>query len=138
MIVLLGINDITFPAVPGMPPTEAVTADDLIWGFKQIVERAHAHGIKVAGATILPVEGVSTYTESGEAIRQAVNQWIRTERRLRRRHRFRRCGARSRESEAAAARTSILAITSIRTTRVTRRWRRRSMSPSSGEDGRHA
>jgi len=31
----------------------------------------------VAGATILPVEGVSTYTESGEAIRQAVNQWIR-------------------------------------------------------------
>jgi lysophospholipase L1-like esterase len=35
-------------------------------------------GIKVAGATILPVEGVNTYTESGEAIRQAVNQWIRT------------------------------------------------------------
>ena len=78
MTVLLGINDITFPAVPGMPPTEAVTADDLIWGFKQIIERAHAHGIKVAGATILPVEGVNTYTESGEAIRQAVNQWIRT------------------------------------------------------------
>jgi lysophospholipase L1-like esterase len=78
MIVLLGINDITFPAVPGMPPTEAVTADDVIWGFKQIVERAHVHGIKVAGATILPVEGVNTYTETGEAIRQAVNQWIRT------------------------------------------------------------
>jgi lysophospholipase L1-like esterase len=78
MTVLLGINDITFPAVPGTPPTEAVTADDLIWGFKQIIERAHAHGIKVAGATILPVEGVNTYTENGEAIRQAVNQWIRT------------------------------------------------------------
>jgi lysophospholipase L1-like esterase len=78
MIVFLGINDITFPAVPGMPPTEAVTAEDVIWGFKQIVERAHLHGIKVAGATILPVEGVSTYTESGEAIRQAVNRWIRT------------------------------------------------------------
>jgi lysophospholipase L1-like esterase len=78
MTVLLGINDITFPAVPGMPASEAVTADDLIWGFKQLIERAHAHGIKVAGATILPVEGVNTYTESGEAIRQAVNQWIRT------------------------------------------------------------
>jgi lysophospholipase L1-like esterase len=78
MIVFLGINDITFPAVPGMPSTEAVTADDLIWGFKQIVERAHTHGIKVAGATILPVEGVNTYTATGEAIRQAVNQWIRT------------------------------------------------------------
>jgi lysophospholipase L1-like esterase len=26
----------------------------------------------------MPVEGVPTYTESGEAVRQAVNQWIRT------------------------------------------------------------
>lgn len=78
MIVMLGINDITFPAVPGMPATEAVTADDLIWGFQQIIERAHAHGIKVAGATILPVAGVGTYTEGGEAIRLAVNQWVRT------------------------------------------------------------
>ena len=78
MTVLLGINDITFPAVPGMPASEAVTADDLIWGFQQIVERAHLQGIKVAGATILPVQGVATYTEGGEAIRQAVNRWIRT------------------------------------------------------------
>ena len=78
MTLMLGINDITFPAVPGMPPTEGVTADDVIWGLRQIVERAHEHGIKVAGATIMPVGGVSTYTEGGEAIRQAVNQWIRT------------------------------------------------------------
>ena len=78
MTVLLGINDITFPAVPGAAPSEAVTADDLIWGFQQIIERAHRHGIKVAGATIMPVEGVNTYTAGGEAIRQAVNTWIRT------------------------------------------------------------
>jgi lysophospholipase L1-like esterase len=77
MIVLLGINDITFPAVPGIPSTEAVTSDDLIWGLQQLVERAHLHGIKVAGATIMPVGGVSTYTDSGEKIRQAVNSWIR-------------------------------------------------------------
>lgn len=68
MTVLLGINDITFPAVPGMPATEAVAADDLIWGFRQMIERAHTHGIKVAGATILPFEGVGTYTEGGEAV----------------------------------------------------------------------
>ena len=78
MTVLLGINDITFPAVPGAAATEAVTADDLIWGFQQIIERAHRHGIKVAGATIMPVEGVNTYTDAGEAIRQAVNRWIRS------------------------------------------------------------
>jgi len=78
MIVLLGINDITFPAIPGMPSTEAVTADDLISGLHQLVERAHTHDIKVAGATIMPVGGVNTYTEPGEATRQAVNRWIRT------------------------------------------------------------
>ncbi|MEP7308558.1 MAG: SGNH/GDSL hydrolase family protein [Acidobacteriota bacterium] len=78
MTVLLGINDITFPAVPGASPDEAVTADDLIWGLQQIIERAHRHGIKVAGATIMPVEGVNTYTDAGERIRQDVNRWIRT------------------------------------------------------------
>jgi enterochelin esterase-like enzyme/lysophospholipase L1-like esterase len=78
MTVLLGINDITFPAVPGAAPTEAVSADDLIWGLQQLIDRAHRHGIKVAGATIMPVQGVNTYTEAGEGIRQAVNRWIRT------------------------------------------------------------
>jgi lysophospholipase L1-like esterase len=78
MTVLLGINDITFPAVPGAAASEAVTSDDLIWGLQQIIERAHRHGIRVAGATILPVEGVNTYTDAGERIRQDVNRWIRT------------------------------------------------------------
>ena len=78
MILLEGINDITFSAIPGIPPGQAVTAEDLIWGYRQILERAHMHGIKVVGATIMPVEGVPTYTEAGESVRQAVNQWIRT------------------------------------------------------------
>ena len=64
MILLEGINDITFSAIPGIPPGQAVTAEDLIWGYRQIIERAHMHGIKVVGATIMPVEGVPTYTES--------------------------------------------------------------------------
>ncbi len=77
MTLLEGINDITFSALPVFS-TEVVTADDLIGGYRQIIERAHMHGIKVAGATIMPVGGVSTYRESGEAVRQAVNQWIRS------------------------------------------------------------
>ena len=77
MTLLEGINDITFSALPVFS-TEAVTAEDLIGGYRQIIERAHMHGIKVAGATIMPVGGVSTYHESGEAVRQAVNQWIRS------------------------------------------------------------
>jgi lysophospholipase L1-like esterase len=75
--LLEGINDITFSAIPVFA-SEAVTAEDLIGGYRQIVERAHMHGIKVAGATIMPVGGVATYRESGESVRQAVNQWIRT------------------------------------------------------------
>jgi lysophospholipase L1-like esterase len=78
MTLLEGINDITFSAIPGMPPGEKVTPEDLIWGYRQIIARAHMHGIKVAGATIMPVEGVATYTASGERVREAVNHWIRT------------------------------------------------------------
>jgi lysophospholipase L1-like esterase len=89
MIVLLGINDIGFPRVrmPGAKGTEAkegpfaseaVSADEMIVGLKQIVGRAHAHGIKVLGATLTPFEGTNVYNESGETIRQAVNKWIRS------------------------------------------------------------
>ncbi len=60
MTLLEGINDITFSALPVFSK-EVVTAEDLIGGYRQIIERAHMHGIKVAGATIMPEGGVSTY-----------------------------------------------------------------------------
>jgi lysophospholipase L1-like esterase len=91
MIVLEGINDITFPHIrlPGAKTGDSssneapfksqfVSADELIAGLQQIIVRARAHGIKVYGATIMPCEGVNTYSDEGEAIRQAVNKWIRT------------------------------------------------------------
>jgi lysophospholipase L1-like esterase len=55
-----------------------VTADDVIGGLRQIVERAHVHGIKVLGGTLTPYAGAAYYDEKGEASREAVNQWIRT------------------------------------------------------------
>jgi lysophospholipase L1-like esterase len=89
MIVLLGINDIGFPRIrmPGAKGTDAkegpfksqaVSADEMIVGLQQIIGRARAHGIKVFGATLTPFEGTNSYDESGEAIRQAVNKWIRS------------------------------------------------------------
>jgi acetyl esterase/lipase/lysophospholipase L1-like esterase len=78
VILLEGINDISFPAIPGAPASERITADDLIFGYREIIARAHLHGLKVLGATILPWEGVWTYSEQAEAIRQAVNRWIRS------------------------------------------------------------
>jgi lysophospholipase L1-like esterase len=73
LIVLLGINDIGFPG--------AVTADEIIAGHRQIIDRAHAMGLKVYGGTLTPFQAFLPglyYTAVGEAQRQTVNQWIRT------------------------------------------------------------
>lgn len=78
VILLEGINDINFAAIPGMPASEAVTAEDLIAAYMQFIDRAHLHGIKVMGATIAPTEGTWLYSDKTEALRQAVNSWIRT------------------------------------------------------------
>ncbi len=75
VILLEGINDINMRARAEGPG--ALTAEELIWGYRQIVARCHAHGIKVMGATLTPEEGVPTASERGEAIRLAANQWIR-------------------------------------------------------------
>ncbi len=77
LIVLEGINDIRHTGIDrdlGMPP---VTVADLIMAHKQIIERAHAHGVKVIGATLTPFEG-SLWTPENEAKRQAVNDWIQS------------------------------------------------------------
>ena len=73
-IVLLGINDI------GAPASEAVTVDELIAGYRQLIERAHQRGITIFGATLPPFEGATMpgfYTPEGEQKRQAINEWIR-------------------------------------------------------------
>ena len=89
LIVLEGINDIGFPRSkmgnmpknPNFNPpdfaSELVSADEIIAGLKQIIVRAHEHGIKVLGATMMPFQGSPAYDADGEAIRQAVNKWIR-------------------------------------------------------------
>ncbi len=75
LIVLEGINDIGISSMMG---GAAVSASELIAAHKQLIERAHMHGIKAVGATLLPYGGAAYYSEKGEAVRQAVNQWIRT------------------------------------------------------------
>jgi lysophospholipase L1-like esterase len=59
-------------------PAQFVSADELITGLRQLAERAHEHGIVAFGATITPFDGSMIFSEEGEAIRQAVNDWIRT------------------------------------------------------------
>jgi len=78
LMMLEGINDIGNSSTGGNSNSGPLTADDLIWGLRQVVDRAHQHGIKVIGCTILPYEGAAYFREEGEAIRQKVNEWIRT------------------------------------------------------------
>jgi lysophospholipase L1-like esterase len=81
VILLEGTNDLGFLA-----RTERTTAAQhdalvhrVIGAYEQLVARAHAQGIKVIGATILPYVGSGYYQPgpSNEADRQKVNQWIR-------------------------------------------------------------
>jgi lysophospholipase L1-like esterase len=77
LIFMESINDIGHAEGPTNPSHDA-TAEDLIAAFTQMAERAHIHGIKVIGVTLTPYTGANYSSPSGEAIRQAVNQWIRT------------------------------------------------------------
>ena len=70
VVVLEGINDLRNDPL--------MTANDLIGGYRQLIARAHARGLQIYGATLLPCEGANRWTPEVETIRQAVNEWIRT------------------------------------------------------------
>lgn len=76
VILLEGINDINIRG--RTDALGSLTAEELISGYKQLIERCHSYGIRIVGATIMPEEGVPTASERGEQIRQAANAWIRT------------------------------------------------------------
>lgn len=79
IVLLEGINDIGTSGPGGMfGDTPLVAPEDLIGAYVQIIARAHEHGIKVIGATILPFEGAMYYSAEKEAVRKTVNEWIRT------------------------------------------------------------
>jgi lysophospholipase L1-like esterase len=74
VILLEGINDIG-----GLrKPRDTLTAQKLIDGYLTLIQEAHADGVRIFGATILPYQGAFYYTQRGEAVRQEVNHWILT------------------------------------------------------------
>ncbi|MFJ4277296.1 SGNH/GDSL hydrolase family protein [Streptomyces massasporeus] len=64
-----GVNDIK--AEPG------ATSAGLIAGYRRLIDRAHAAGKCVVGATIAPYKGWQEWDPAGEAVRQRVNTFIR-------------------------------------------------------------
>lgn len=84
VIFMMGINDIGWPdSVLDSAP--APSAEAIIDGYEQLIARAHAHDIRIIGATLTPfavafkgtpLEGY--YSEEKERKRVAVNEWIRS------------------------------------------------------------
>jgi len=81
LIVLEGVNDLGgLTRIAEVSPAEhSVLVQRILAAYEQIIVRAHAHGIRVIGATILPYVGSDYYHPgpASDADRQAINQWIR-------------------------------------------------------------
>ena len=79
VIVLEGINDIGIGMVRPAKE-EGVSTDRIIAAYRRLIADAHARGLKIFGATLLPYQGAGYFTAAGETIREQVNEWIRTSR----------------------------------------------------------
>lgn len=88
LVVFIGVNDLGVSYGEGtgpmadllrsLRPANPVTVESMIAGYRQLAERARSRGLTVIGATIVPYQGAMYYSERGEAVRQVINDWIRT------------------------------------------------------------
>ena len=75
VILLEGVNDIGGARDSG---SAAAVARNLPLAYREIVDRVHARGLRIYGATITPFGGSHYDGAEREAARQAINRWIRT------------------------------------------------------------
>ncbi len=76
ILLLEGINDIGAafdPQGEGGP----LAAADVIGAYRDLIQRAHARGLKVFLGTLTPYAGAGYETPAGERVREEVNAWIR-------------------------------------------------------------
>lgn len=85
VIVLIGINDISWPGTPFVTGKSLPTLPALTSGYRQLAAQARIRNLKIIGGTLPPFEGALSgtpldayYTPEKEALRQKVNAWIRT------------------------------------------------------------
>ena len=80
-VLLEGVNDmgVLTRDQPATPEAHAALVAEVTSAYRQMIDRAHARGIKMIGATVTPY-GASAYYHPdarNEADRQAINAWIR-------------------------------------------------------------
>jgi len=85
VVLMMGINDIGWPGCGLALHDPEPTADDIIAGYRQLIARAHADGMRIIGATLTPFGDAFAgspfdgyYTPDKEKIRLAVNEFIRS------------------------------------------------------------
>ncbi|MET8903105.1 SGNH/GDSL hydrolase family protein [Streptomyces sp. NPDC004538] len=71
VVIVLGVNDV-------LNSPELADRDSILAGLRTLTDRAHARGLRVVGATIMPFGGYRNYTPAREAMRQQVNAEIRS------------------------------------------------------------
>src|SRR5450830_1833335 len=84
VVVLIGINDISWPCTAFEARAPRPTLEELIAGYTQLIARAHSRGLRVIGTTLTPFEGAlpgtplsDYYQPDKDALRQQLNAWIR-------------------------------------------------------------
>ena len=84
VVVLLGINDISWPGTAFAPREQRPTLAELKAGYAQLLAQARRRGVRVIGATVTPFEGAlpgtplsDYYQPEKELLRQQLNAWIR-------------------------------------------------------------
>jgi lysophospholipase L1-like esterase len=75
-LVMMGINDIGYQ--DSYTPDQCVTAPELVQAVAAAAIAGRSAGVKVYFGTLTPYGGSQYFTERGEAIRQELNQWIRS------------------------------------------------------------
>ncbi|MDH2566232.1 SGNH/GDSL hydrolase family protein [Acinetobacter baumannii] len=85
LIVLVGINDISWPGTAFAPKQQIPSFEALTQGYRRVVSEAHKHNIQVIGATLLPFSGAlpntpldNYYQPNKDQLRQRINHWMRT------------------------------------------------------------
>ncbi|MBH1832935.1 SGNH/GDSL hydrolase family protein [Stenotrophomonas maltophilia] len=85
VIVLIGINDISWPGTAFARAQPRPSLPELQAGYRALAEQAHRRGLRIFGATLMPFAGAlpgtpldDYYHPDKEALRQQLNAWLRS------------------------------------------------------------
>ncbi|MFI8717688.1 SGNH/GDSL hydrolase family protein [Stenotrophomonas sp. NPDC077464] len=84
VVVLIGINDISWPGTAFARDQPRPSLGQLKAGYRQLIQRAHARGLRIVGATLTPFAGAlpgtplhDYYQPDKDRLRRRLNAWLR-------------------------------------------------------------